>query len=530
MRIATCAAFLLAAAAQSPGQEEPGYGGRVVIGIASGLAPLNPVITHSTASVGVFYLVFDRFLTESVDSEIRPGIARSWRANEDLTIWDFELRNDISFHDGHLLTAEDVVFTFELIKTHRPKDSWGNVQALEFDRVEARSPNVVRMHFAQPPQASFMYRLREHILPRHVLEPQLQTGTPIGRVPFNKHPIGSGPFKMAHLDDSHTTVELTAFEGHFRGRPYLDEVVVKTGYGNTQQLWRAFMKGEVEFVTRVSPEDLGSVAEGQGFRIVRGYEPAYVVLELNCGDSSVLKDRLLRRAVDSAISRPSILQHIGGNESEVNAVAYPTGPFDPTSPFTDREEQSHRLSEAFAQRLIERAGWSWSDVNRVYRKDGRILELVMLMPVEFPYIKQVAAQLRKDLGEIGIRLHIQSTPFAQLDNAHILKDARYDMVWTGSLFYDDPDLSVSMWHSKHPKNISQYASPAMDELIEQARYAFDSEERVSCYRQIHRLLRQDVPTVFVCRMPLTYAIADKLRGVELAEKVGPFRSVPNWYW
>ena len=153
----------------------------------------------------------------------------------------------------------------------------------------------------------------------------------------------------------------------------------------------------------------------------------------------------------------------------------------------------------------------------------------MLMQAEFPYTKQVAAQLRKDLEEIGIRLHIQSTPFTQLGSALILKDTRYDMVWTGSLFYDDPDLSVSKWHSTDPENISQYASPAMDELIEQARYAFGSEERVRCYRQIHRLLRQDLPTVFVCRMPLTYAIADELRGVELAEKVGPFRSIPNWY-
>ena len=175
----------------------PRYGGKITIGMPGGIAPLNPITTYSTVAVNVFDILFERFLKESVSGEIVPGIAISWTPSEDYRTWDFKLREDVKFHDGTLVRAEDVVFTFRLSQQHRTGESWGGgLPPLRFESIEAVAPDTVRIHFSEPPNASFLYQMREHILPRHVVEPQLETGKSLKEIPFNRHPVGAGPFQL----------------------------------------------------------------------------------------------------------------------------------------------------------------------------------------------------------------------------------------------------------------------------------------------------------------------------------------------
>ena len=133
---------------------EPQCGGKVTIGAPGGLAPLNPVITTSTVSVNVFDVLFDRLLTERVTGEIAPGLAMHWTHSQDCRTWDFELRTDATFHDGAPVTAEDVMYTLDLMRQRGLPERGARSQVPEFDAMETVGPHRVRIRFAEPPSAS----------------------------------------------------------------------------------------------------------------------------------------------------------------------------------------------------------------------------------------------------------------------------------------------------------------------------------------------------------------------------------------
>lgn len=507
---------------------EPSFGGKVVIGAPGGLAPLNPVITSSTVSVNVFDVLFDRLLTETVTGEIAPGLAVSWDHSEDYRTWDFALRGGVAFHDGIPVTAEDVVFTFALLRQYRSKERDDPRRFLEFEAMEAIEPHRVRIRFAEPPPASFLYQMREPVLPKHIVEAQMQKEA-IEEIPFNRHPVGSGPFQVdTWLGEAQ--LRLTAFEDYWGGRPYLDTVVVRGDYEDTQTLWAGLMREEVDVVSRAAHQDLESIAQNESFEIVRGVGPSFLAIAFNCRGTSLLTDRHLREALSYAIDRRAIWRRLAGSEEAVDSLVFPTGPFLPDSPFSNPRVKSSAYDPDKCAHLLDAAGWTVAEGSWVRSKERRALELNFVFPGEFPILEDVAALLRRDMEEVGIRLYVHAESYTSLYSQATLEEKSYDLLWIGGIFWYDPALCASSWHSADPSNYSGYANEEVDRLIEQGRVTYDLQKRVEIYRRFHLRMAADYPTLFICRKPLTYVRRKEIKGTELLNKVGTFRSLPFWYW
>ena len=148
------------------------------------------------------------------------------------------------------------------------------------------------------------------------------------------------------------------------------------------------------------------------------------------------------------------------------------------------------------------------------------------MVKEMPHRHNIAAQLRKDLEEVGIHLLMQTEPLQELSSM----GSRFDMVLGEGYNFLDPDITVSKWHSQDVRNESGYVNAEVDRLIEAGRAAYDENEHIAIYRRIHRHLLSDYPTIFICREPGTYAVRQPLRGLESIVRMGVFRSLPEWYW
>jgi peptide/nickel transport system substrate-binding protein len=431
------------------------------------------------------------------------------------------------FHDGTPVSAADVAFTFQLIKQHRHGEGWSGPSSLDFESIEAVEPYKVRIHFSQPPAASFLYQLREHILPRHLVEPQLQAGQVLEAIPFNTLPLGSGPFQFEGWEGQ-TQLRLTAFAGYWRGRPYLDTVAVRADYEDTQDLWGGFMRGEVDVASYASPENLESIARNERFEILQGLGPAYFSISLNCRPESLLSDRRLREALSYAVNRRALWQHIGGSAELADSLVFPTGPFMPGSPYNDPHIAVPVYNPARAGALLEAAGWGMGE-ERVRRKEGRSLELLLCMPLEYPPLQKVAAQLRKNLEEIGVRLHVRTESFNTLYSQKFLEETAFDLLWGGGIHYADPDLTVSLWSSASGQNLSGYSNAEVDSLIAQGRASYDVQQRIQIYRRIHHRITEEYPTLFLCRVPLEFALRKKFNGTELLTRIGLFRSLSSWY-
>ena len=509
--------FFLFLGCSSPDRDGPSYGGRVRIGATGGMEPINPLVASHSVSTEVLDLLFERLFAETPDGQLAPGMAVAWPFSPNRKFWDILLRSDAYFHDGRPATAEDVVFTLQLMRKQQ------NGEALLFERVEALGDDIVRLHYAAPPQSSALVHLRLHILPKHLVEPQLAAGYELDELPFNQHPIGAGPFRFAGwVGEDH--LWLVAFEEYYSGRPYIDTVEVLGDYPDTRYSWAAFMRGESDVVMSAAPDDLKSIADNAVFNVLTGAGPSYTALSLNCRSESVLADRRVREALHHAIDRPAIWRLLSG-EATADSV-FIAGPFPPGSIYNDPQVAVPVKDQRRARAILQAAGWADADGDGLRERDSEALELTLIMVKELPHRHDIAAQLRKDLEEVGIHLLMQTAPLQVLSSV----GARFDMVLREGYSDLDPDITTSEWHSEDARNWSGYVNAEVDQLIEAGRSAYDQNAHIAIYRNIHRHLLADHPTIFICREPIMYAVRQPLRGLESITRMGIFRSLPAWYW
>lgn len=509
--------FFLFFGCSAPDRDGPSYGGRVRVGAIGGMEPINPLMASQTVSAEVLDLLFERLFTETPDGQLAPGMAVAWPFSPRLKFWDILLRSDAQFHDGRPVTAEDVVFTLQLMRKQQ------NGENLLFERVEALSEDIVRLHYTEPPLSSSLVHLRLHILPKHLVEPQLVAGHSLDELPFNQHPIGAGPFRFADwVGEAH--LRLVAFEGYHGGRPYIDTVEVHSDYPDTRYEWAAFMRGESDVALFAAPDDLKSIADNPAFKVLKGGGTSYTALSLNCRPESVLADRRVREALHHAIDRQAIWRFLSGDATTDSVFI--AGPFPSGSIYNDPQVPAPVKDQRRARAILQAAGWVDADGDGLRARDGAALELTLGMVKELPHRHDIAAQLRKDLEEVGIHLLMQTEPLQML---YAVKP-RFDMI-LGEGYSDlDPDITASEWHSQDVRNGSGYVNAEVDQLIEAGRVTYDGNRRIAIYKNIHRHLLADHPTIFICREPVMYAVRQPLGGLELITRMGIFRSLPAWYW
>ncbi|HEX7281644.1 MAG TPA: ABC transporter substrate-binding protein, partial [Vicinamibacterales bacterium] len=183
----------------------------ITVAVLSSPNNLDPRIGSDETSQRVHQLVFDYLL--ALDEQLRPtgGLATHWEQPDPLTYIVY-LRKSVRFHDGHELTADDVVHTFSsFIDPNFISPRKGAYRML--DRVEAVDAYTVRFTLKEP-FGSFPIQLVMPVVPKGA-GPELR-----------EKPIGTGPYRFVSFAvDDHVTLE--AFPGYFRGAPANAGVVLK---------------------------------------------------------------------------------------------------------------------------------------------------------------------------------------------------------------------------------------------------------------------------------------------------------------
>ncbi|QDH21064.1 ABC transporter substrate-binding protein [Saccharibacillus brassicae] len=179
------------------------------------LHSLDPLRTNLLAESFVVGHVFDGLVRQQGGSdEILPALAHHWECGEDGTAWTFYLRKDVPFHDGRLLTADDVVHSFERMRRLPERMLYG-FMFRNIAEVTAPGPLVVRFRLkrAHALFLPFLCTSRASIVPLRR-----------GDEPVALRPIGTGPFRVAAFDPGLCVLE--AHVPHYAGRAHLDRVEI----------------------------------------------------------------------------------------------------------------------------------------------------------------------------------------------------------------------------------------------------------------------------------------------------------------
>lgn len=481
-------ALLLATACTQP-PPEPG-----VITVAIYTAPNNLDPRYGTDSVSsrAHQLIFNNLVNLDDKMLVSPGIATSWETS-DYRTYRFNLRKGVRFHDGHELTAKDVVYTYKSILDPKSASPWrGAFQLVE--SVTAIDPYTIEFVLTEPAGSFLVNLVAIRIVPDGA-----------GRE-LREHPIGTGPYQFVRylVDDR---LELKAFPDYFEGLPRNRGVVLKIV---PDDIMRALelRKHTADLVVNDMAPDMAYQLQKEGMQLHRFPGSNYQYLGFNMRDP-ILQDVRVRHAIGYAIDRLAIVEYLrrGLATPAVSLIPPASWAFEPNLfDFT--------YDPAQARRLLDQGGYRDPD------GDGPQPRFTLSLKVSNTEFNRLQSSvIQQNLRDVGIDLDLRTYEFATL-YADILKGnfQMYTLQWAGGAAAD-PDILRRVFHSQQVPpagfNRGHLKDELLDRLLDEATVATTIAQRRALYGRVQQRVAELAPYISLW-YETNIAIADpEIRGVHL---------------
>ncbi len=509
-------------------QETPARGGVFIEGVAGNPQYINPILCqYNEVDRDLCALIFNGLLKLDEHGEWQPDLAEAWEAGPNSDVYTFTLRSDIRWHDGLRITADDVIFTVQLLQDPDLPvlpdlaNLWRSVIAAKID------DRTVVFRLSQPYAAFPDYvTIRWFgVIPKHYWERYEPADIP--KAQLNTQPIGSGPFKLVEIDSQHARLEPVVQQ--FDEAPYLDALEFRF-FPDYPSILAAAEAGEVHGVSRVLPEYQRQAEAIPDLRLFTSPMPGYtmVLFNFDAADAPFLADQKVRQALAYALDREKLLNEIipgVGQRADSpvlpNSWAYnpdiPRYPYDPDK----------------AAAMLEEAGWVDGDQNGVREKDGRELAFTLLSD-DAPHSIAVAQALAQDWARIGVKATPRPVSFTGMITDFLAPRA-FDAALVSLELYGDPD-PYPLWHSSQisPKgqNFGGWQNREADILMEQARLTGDRATRKQFYDEFQRIFATDLPGLLLYYPLYTYGASAAVHNMEvgrLNEPADRFNTFARWY-
>jgi len=238
---------------------EPVKGGVYTEALVGSLVRLNPLMNYyNSADRDVSRLIFSGILRFDGSGAPQPDLAETWGASKDGTLYNITIKETAVWHDGEPVTADDVIFTVELLRQGSDiipmdlQDFWKDVEVVRLDNrvLQFRLPEAF---------APFPDYLTFGILPKHLLDGKSLDA--MIDMQYNIQPVGSGPFRFDHLvveEGQIKGIVLAAFDGYYGQKPYIDEIVFRY-FPDSLSAMDAYKNGEVQGIGTVTGDILSPV-------------------------------------------------------------------------------------------------------------------------------------------------------------------------------------------------------------------------------------------------------------------------------
>lgn len=501
----------------------PDYGGIYIEGVAGNPRYINPLLsTYNDVDRDLVALLFNGLTFADERGQIQPDLADTWEISKDNLSYTFYLRQDVRWHDGTPFTADDVVFTIDVLRAPGFQGPPGLAELWRTVQVEQVAPYVVRFTLAEP-FAPFLSYTTIGLLPAHLLKDVPARQLPDH--PFNMHPIGTGPFKVHEVTLQYAL--LLANTDYYGGRPYLDKIGF-VFYPDYPTVLAAYHRGEIHGISRVPPEYLSEALAEDNLKLYFAPLSGYALVFLNL-ERPIFQEREVRQALLWAIDRQKIIDQILEGRALVA-----NGPVMPLTWAYEVDIPQYTYDPAKAEILLEEAGWSDEDGDGVREKGELRLQFALLTNDDATRIK-IINELTRQWAEVGVRAVPQTAGVAGVVR-DFLAPRNYDAIlYEWQRLPADPD-PYPQWHSTQNlgmgQNFTGYSNERADLIMEEARQTTDSERRGALYGELQRILAEDVPALPLYHPVYSYAIDERVHDVQVGPmQDGPdrFRTVAQWY-
>ncbi|HET7274693.1 MAG TPA: ABC transporter substrate-binding protein [Longimicrobiaceae bacterium] len=488
---------------------DPVPGGTAVFGILTDFQAFNPVTNTNLTTFDVMkQMLFTPIIKYDESLEVKPHLAESWELTDTSVV--FHLRNDVMWHDGVPVTAEDVKFTFDLAKSPETASLLGAAYLNMVDSATVIDSHTVRFDFVAP-HAQALEDFWWSPLPSHLLENVAPAE--LARAPFNRTPVGSGPFKFVSWENGQQlTLEANdSFPEALGGRPYLDRFVFRVIPEPTTMVTE-LLSGSADVIGyTLLPDQAAQIAQQGGVELRHFPSREFTYIGWN-SEREMFRDPRVRRALTMAMNRGQIITAL------MHGYAVPAhGMIPPWSPmYSDIEPLPYNPTAA--RQLLAQAGWTDSNGDGIVEREGQPLQFVLLLNTANRMHQDIATVLQSQLREVGAAVELRTIEFQTMLQQHKARD--YDAVmsnWTLDTFRVDPTPLFSCEQARTPMSANRagYCNPAADELMAAGLREVDPAEAKRIWAEFSKLIQQDQPITFLFWSEDLAGVGPRLHNVDM---------------
>ncbi|MGV3683047.1 MAG: ABC transporter substrate-binding protein [Acidovorax sp.] len=482
---------------------------------------MDPHSLNESLQLSVTGNVYEPLVGRNKDLSLAPALATSWKQTSP-TVWRFELRKGVQFHDGTPFTADDVVFSFGRTQVEgSDMKSYTN----DFKEVRKIDDHTVEIETKTPfpilpDVVSLVYMMSKK---------WCETNQAMGPVDRRKgienaasfKANGTGPFRLRERQPNVRTVFTR--NGTYWGKIESNAAeVVFTPIGNDATRVAALLSGEVDVMEPVPVQDIERVNTSANTRAITGPELRTIFLGMdqkrdellysNVKGKNPFKDKRVRQAFYQAIDIDGIKRTVMRGASNPSALLVGPG-------INGFQPDAKRLPydvEA-AKKLMAEAGYpngfevSMNCPNDRYVNDGRICQTV-------------AANLSRINVKINLQAETKGTYFPKI----LRRDTSFYMLgWTPAT-YDSHNALNALVACVDDKgagqfNLGSYCNPKVDELTKKIQAETDKAKRDAMIKEAFDIHAADVGTLPLHQQALAWGVSKKVTLVQLADNFMPFK-------
>jgi peptide/nickel transport system substrate-binding protein len=448
--------------------------------------------------------IFDRLVERDARARPHPSLAESWRVVSE-RVWEFKLRQGVTWHDGRPFTADDVVFTFSRVPNvpNSPGGFQGFLRAIE--RVEVVDPHTLRLHTRTPHPLMPLDLASVSIIARHAAEG-------LGTEDFNtgRAAVGTGPYRLISYR-SGDRIEMARNDAYFRGA----EPWARVNYrivNNDGARTAALLAGDLDIIEQVPTSDLARLRRDQRITVteIPSLRTVYMAPDYSRDGGTPLvtdnsgnplpvnpfKDVRVRRALSMAINREALVERVMEGAATATAQWLPEGAFG-----YNPNVRPRAFDPEGAKRLLAEAGYP----------DG--FRITLNTPNDrWPNDSRLAQAVAQMWTRIGVRTQVEAAPWT----AFVPRRARIEYAmqigaWgsstgEGSNFLVNTVATNNRQRLTGANNNARFSSPVFDELAARGSATLDDERREAIWHEAVALYAEQEPLIQLVQYVNTWAL------------------------
>ncbi len=430
------------------------------------LNSLNPVTNTSAFEGRLILQMFDSLTNTSPDFEIEPWVAESWDISDDGLEYTFYLRDDIYFHNGEKLTADDVVFTVErYLESPARASSYFPMQG-----AVALDDSTVKITMNFPFAGTLFLTSGLYIVSETAY-------TELGEQDFNINPVGSGAYEFVRWDEGQQIV-MKANENYHLGPAQIKDLTFRI-ITDPNTAFVALETGDVDLYTGVRWLDFELAESNPNLATMSQPGVSYFYISINC---ERITDLRIRQAIMHAVNLDEMNIVVSEGSGTISEIPVLEGAEGYTKDFVSYEYNIEK-----AKQILEDAGYAPGELEYTYTY------------IESATNAKRGEYLQAQLNRIGINLILSPMELGAWFSS--LPAGEYDFT-TGGLTMNPGNTEWSyymMFHSNGTFNTMNFFTEEIDEILDAARRELDRDARDLLLQQITKIIREEalyIPNFF----------------------------------